>query len=123
MNTKAKIAAGVVTGLIAGASVMGAAFAAPKALVNAAPAVYRTAGPAVGTAAGEAPTIAAMRSFMDAYRTPSGSIDMNRMHADVTSGKVTPPCANRTSSGRGTSSAPSGQSTQRGGYGMMDGTF
>ncbi len=118
MNSRTKIVTGVVAGLIAGASVMGAAFAAPQPLGNAAPAVYRMMESALTSATAGIPVYAEMQSFMDRYRTSSGAIDVNRMHADVTSGRVTPPCLSGRSSGA-SSSARSGQATPGVGYGMM----
>ena len=53
---------------------------------------------------------------MQQYRTPNGGIDVARMHSDVTSGKVTPPCVNGRSNATGTAGRGSGTS---GGYGMM----
>ena len=122
MNSRTKIAAGVVAGLVAGASLMGAAFAAPQATTGAVPAIYRMMGSAVTSATAGIPTVAEMRSFMNGYRTPSGAIDMNRMHADVTSGKIAPPCVNGAKRGTG-SSSQSGQSAPGAGYGMMGGSY
>ena len=119
MNTKGKIAIGIAAGLVAGATLVGTAFAAPLVLGSAVGApmmgVYRTA---VSTGV---PTVADMRRFMDTYRTPDGRIDVNRMHSDVAAGKVTPPCVTSTT-GAGTSVPAPG--TRRGtGYGMMGGTY
>lgn len=118
MNNRTKIVAGVVAGLVAGASLVGAAFATPQVSNGAVPAVYRMMGTASASTTAGIPTVAEMQSFMNRYRTSSGAIDMNRMHADVTSGKVTPPCANRgtqPSTGTGTGTA--------GGSGMMGRTY
>lgn len=120
MSSRIKIAGAVAAGLIAGATVMGAALAAPRTLSNQPFVGYRMMGSTVTSATPGIPTIAEMRSFMNRYRTPSGAIDMNRMHSDVTSGKVTPPCLNRTS---GTSTAPGAQTAPRGGFGMMGGSY
>lgn len=111
MNARAKIAAGIVAGLIAGTALMGAAFAAPATPTNARSGGYGMMSGAAPGGSGH-PSVARMQSFMDGYRSSDGSIDMNRMHADVTSGRVTPPC------GRGTvnSDSPAGAGT---GYGMM----
>lgn len=111
MNAKTKLAAGVIAGLIAGAALMGAAIAVPASLNGAASRGFGMMGRAAAGNVGR-PTIAEMQSFMGSYRTPSGGIDMNRMHADVTSGKVTPPCLDE--------SGATDRSTGRGsGYGMM----
>jgi hypothetical protein len=91
MNTKIKIAAGMFAGLITGTMLVGTAVAAPRMMTTPAFTGYGmmrsfdTSG-TFGTS-----VLAEMNSFMDQYRTADGSIDANRMHADVTSGKVTPP--------------------------------
>lgn len=122
MNARTRIAAAVTAGLIAGATLMGAALAAPRALTGTPFAGYRMMGSAATSAAGT-PSAADMQSFMNRYRTSSGAIDMNRMHTDVTSGKVTPPCLNGANGASGTSAGPSSQTAPRGGYGMMSGTY
>jgi hypothetical protein len=82
----------------------------------------------------DVPTIAEMNSFMDQYRTSRGRIDINRMHADVVSGKVTPPHMNRlpgvegaskSSGGRASSAAGSAmmQNFSQNGYGMMGSNY
>jgi hypothetical protein len=121
MNTKIKIAGGILAGLVAGATLMGTAIAAPRATVAPALGGYRmmTSYDASGTF--DVPTIAEMNSFMDRYRTTSGSIDVNRMHADVTSGKVKPPCVNGTSGARGSSRSQSLPATPSRGSSMMTG--
>ncbi len=121
MNTRTKIVAGAIAGVVAGATLMGAAFAAPQGLGAAAPAVYRMMGSAVTSAAAGIPTVADMQAFMSRYRTSSGAIDMNRMHADVTGGKVTPPCVSGSRRSAGASS--SGQAAPGAGYGMMGGSY
>jgi len=119
MRSRTKLAAAVTAGLIAGATVMGAALAAPPALTNQPFAGYRMMGSTVTSATPGIPTIAEMRSFINRYRSSSGAIDMNRMHSDVTSGRVTPPCLNRANGDSGTSAAPGAQTAPRAGYGMM----
>lgn len=94
MNTRLKIAAGVIAGLIAGVTLMGTAFAAPALLGTGAGAWTMMTAPA-GSASSTYtrwPTIAEMTAFMNRYRTPNGTIDVQRMHSDIASGKVTPPC-------------------------------
>lgn len=122
MNTKIKIAGGIVAGLVAGATLMGTAIAAPRATVTPAFGGYRmmTSYDASGTFG--VPTIAEMNSFMNRYRTANGSIDANRMRADVTSGKVKPPCVNGTGGTRGTSRSQSSPATPSRGPAMMTGT-
>ena len=120
MNTKMKIAAGVVAGLIAGTTLMGTAFAGPvtaSAPVFGAYGMMRTA-----TASGtfERPTFAEMQSFMNRYRTANG-IDLGRMRNDVSSGKVTPPCFSGAPRSANTSVSPSSGSRSAGRYGMMRG--
>jgi hypothetical protein len=112
MNTKTKIAAGVAAGLIAGTVLMGAAFAAPRALSEPAFSGYRMMGSVGTSSTAIGPTIGQMQTFMNQYRTPSGGIDMNRMRSDVASGKVIPPCVTGLPQGAG----PSGTSA---GYVMM----
>lgn len=139
MNTKIKIAAAMVTGLVAGATLVGVAFATPSATTN--PTAYgygmmRSYGSSTTTGT---PSIAEMNSFMDRYRNSNGSIDFNRMHADVASGAVTMPHVgvpgaarhmSRNLSGTGSPARGSGMmgvtSTNRGpgaGYGMMGSSY
>jgi len=138
MNTKIKIAAGMFAGLIAGTMLVGTAVAAPRMMTTPAFGGYGMMRSFDAEGTFDAPTIAEMNSFMDQYRTSDGSIDVNRMHADVVSGKVTPPHmqgawgtgsasksqGGRTSYGRGPAMmqgyAPRGSST---GYGMMGSTY
>jgi hypothetical protein len=117
MNIKAKIAAGVVAGLIAGTALMGAAFAAPRARDGSPFNGFRMMGSITASGTVGSPTIGQMRSFMNRYRTASGGIDMNRMHNDVVSGRVTPPCL---SGQQRTNGASAGTGT---GYGMMGGGY
>ncbi len=137
MNTKIKIAAGMFAGLIAGTMLVGTAVAAPRMTTPGFNGYgMMSSFDAEGTF--DAPTITEMNSFMDQYRTSNGSIDVNRMHADVVSGKVTPSHMQgewgtgsgsksqdgRISYGRGPAMmqgyAPSSSST---GYGMMGSTY
>lgn len=126
MNTKLKIAAGVVAGLVAGTTLMGAAFAAPR--LTAVPATYGyTMMRSFDTSgAFAAPTYQKMLEFMNQYRTASGGFDVARMHADVTGGKVTPPCVTRgTATGsQGSASTSTSSQTARPqiGYRMMGGS-
>ena len=123
MNSRTKIAAAVTAGLIAGATVMGAALAAPRTLANQPSTRYRMVGSTVTSPTPGIPTVADMQSFMNRYRTSSGAIDMNRMHSDVASGKVTPPCLNGADGASGTSTTPGVQTAPRRGYGMMGGSY
>ena len=113
MNTTMKIAAGTVAGLIAGTMLMGAAFASPQRSSISPFGGYNMMNSIDGTGTFQRPGIAEMRTFMDSYRTTTGAIDMNRMHSDVVSGKVTPPHMSRRN--------PTGASGR--GYGMMGGTY
>lgn len=113
MNPTMKIAAGTVAGLIAGTMLMGAAFASPWRSSVSPSSGYNMMNSIDATGTFQHPSFAEMRTFMDSYRTPSGAIDMNRMHNDVVSGKVTP----RHMKGTGRSTGISGR-----GYGMMGGT-
>lgn len=123
MNIRAKIAVGTAAGLVAGASVMGAAFAAPRALLGPATPGYRMMGSATTSGTVGIPTVAEMQTFMQKYRTSSGAVDVNRMHADVASGKVTPPCVDGSTRGAGRSSADPVGPRQGAGFGMMGGTY
>jgi hypothetical protein len=120
MNTKIKIAVGVAAGVLAGTTLMGTAFAAPRILTG-------TAGSGSGSGMMRSidtsstfvrPSIADMNAFMNQYRDAAGKIDVTRMHADVAAGKVKPPCTTATGQGAGASAQ-----RQRGrtgtGYGMM----
>jgi hypothetical protein len=134
MNTKIKIAIGMFAGLVAGTMIVGTAVAAPRMMAAPAFNGYGMMRALETSGTFEAPTIAEMNSFMNRYRTANGSIDFNRMHADVTSGKVTPPCVTKTatqSSSTSQSSARPGPAMMRGwtsnaasgGYTMMGGTY
>jgi len=139
VNTKIKIAAAMVTGLMAGATLVGAAFAAPVTAAN--PTAYgygmmRSSGSSTTTGT---PSFADMNSFMDRYRSSNGSIDFNRMHADVASGAVAMPHMRGAGAARhmsrnlsGSNSAPRGSSMMSGsgstggsgvGYGMMGSSY
>jgi hypothetical protein len=138
MNTKIKIAAGMFAGLIAGTMLVGTAFAAPRMMTTPAFSGYGMMRSFDTSGTFDAPVIAEMNALMNQYRTANGSIDVNRMHADVVSGKVTPPHmqgapgtgsasksqGGRTSYRRGPAMmqgyAPSSSST---GYGMMGSTY
>jgi len=88
MNLKTKIAAGTIAGLLAGATLVGAAFAAPR---SATAPVTRGYGMmrALGTA--ETTVVADMNAFMNRFRASNGTIDFNRMHSAVVNGTVTMP--------------------------------
>lgn len=121
MNTKIKIAAAMVTGLVAGATLVGAAFATPSATTN--PTAYgygmmRSYGSSTTTGT---PSIADMNSFMGRYRTSNGSIDFNRMHADVVSGVVAMPHMRGVGATRHMSRNLSGSGSALRGSGMMSG--
>ena len=122
MNTKAKIAAGVVAGVIVGTTLMGSAFAAPRMLSNPQSIGYRMMGSSTATGTADGSVLSQMQSFMDRYRDANGRIDMFRMHNDVVSGKVTPPRHNRALRPRGSSARPSTGTPSVRGYGMMGGT-
>lgn len=131
MNTKTKIVAGAIAGLVAGTTLVGAAFAAPRMMTSAGTSGYgmmRSLGSVSTTA------VADMNSFMDRYRAADGTIDFNRMHSDVASGSVTMPHVGSTSrSGRtprgrsGSTWATPGSNMMNGGYGtgynMMGSTY
>ena len=121
MNTKIKIAAAMVTGLMAGATLTGAAFAAPVTATN--PTAYgygmmRSSGSSTTTGT---PSIADMNSFMDRYRSSNGSIDFNRMHADVASGAVAMPHVGGVGAAGHMSRNLSGSGSALRGSGMMSG--
>lgn len=115
MNTKLKITAGVIAGLVAGATLVGTAIASPNITGTSTP--YRSMmGSYASTTSTPAPTWSQMQSFMNQYRDASGAIDYTRMHADVTSGKVKPPCVGTKASRAkgstsGATSDPSGATT------------
>lgn len=121
MNTKIKIAAGMFAGLIAGTMLVGTAVAAPRMMTTPGYSGYGmmrsfdTSG-TFGTS-----VLAEMNSFMDQYRTSNGSIDVNRMHSDVTSGKVTPPHMRAASGSANASKTQGGRTSYRRGPAMMQG--
>ncbi len=118
MNTKIKIAAGMFAGIIAGTMLVGTAVAAPRMMTAPGYSGYGMMRPfdTSGTS-----VLAEMDSFMDQYRTSNGSIDVNRMHSDVTSGKVTPPHMRGASGSANASNAQSGRTSYRRGPAMMQG--
>lgn len=121
MNMKMKIAAGVLAGLVVGAMLVGTAFAAPRLMANAAFGPYSMMRSAETSGSFSYPSFSSMLSFMDGYRNADGSIDFSRMHADVTRGKVKPPCIAGLNSATSTS-APQGRRSTRGyGPSMMRG--
>lgn len=106
MHARVKLALAVAGGALIGASVLGTAFAATSGTTQ--PFYGGMMGGITRTASGATSTVyAQMQQFMQQYRTPSGGIDVARMHADVTSGRVTPPCLTR------------GAGAAAGAYGMM----
>lgn len=119
MNTKIKVVAGVIAGLIAGVILVGTAVAAPRMMATPAFNGYGMMSAARTTGTFDRPTIADMNAFMSRYRTSDESIDVNRMHADVTSGRVTPPCLDGASSTRQNTKTQSGQTSVRTGPAMM----
>lgn len=121
MNTKIKVVAGVIAGLIAGVILVGTAVAAPRMMATPAFNGYGMMSAARTTGTFDRPTIAEMNSFMDRYRTANGSIDVNRMHADVTSGKVTPPCLDGAPGAKQNTKTQGGQTSLRTGPAMMRG--
>ena len=92
MNTRMKIAVGVLAGLVAGVMLVGTAFAVSRMMVAAYTGGYQMMQGYDGRGTNARVSIADMNRFMDRYRISDGSVDYNRMYADVTSGEVTPPC-------------------------------
>jgi len=122
MKTKIKIAAGMLAGIVAGTMIVGTAFAAPNVLASPAFNGYGMMRSVNTSGTFDVPTIAEMNTFMNQYRTANGSIDVNRMHADVASGKVTPTCLTGNPSTKGASSqSQAGQTSYRRGPAMMQG--
>ena len=123
MNTKLKIATGMFAGLIAGTMLVGTAVAAPRMMDNAGYGGYGMMRSLGASGTFDPATVAEMNSFMDQYRKADGSIDVNRMHSDVTSGKVTPPCAGGTSSAGQTTTSQGGRRSYGRGPAMMQGLW
>jgi hypothetical protein len=121
MNTKIKVAVGTIAGLIAGTMLVGTAVAAPRMMATPAPNGYTMMNTNRTSDTLDRPSIAEMNAFLDRYRTSDGSLDIDRMHADVTSGKVTPPCAGGTTSTGQTTEAQGGRLPYRRGPAMMQG--
>jgi hypothetical protein len=119
MNTKIKIVAGVIVGLIAGVMLVGTAVAAPRMMATPAFNGYRMMNTASTSGTFDRPTIAEMNAFMDRYRTSNGSIDVNRMRADVISGRVTPPCLDGAQSTKQSTKRQGEQTSLRRGPVMM----
>lgn len=120
MNTKIKIAAGMFAGLIAGTMLVGTAVAAPRMMTITGYSGYGMMRSLDASGTFGTSVLADMNSFMDQYRTANGSIDVNRMHADVTSGKVTPPHM-RGAWSTDSSKAQGGRTSYRRGPAMMQG--
>jgi hypothetical protein len=138
MNTKIKIAIGMLAGVLAGVMLVGTAVAAPRTPAGAGFAGYGMMRSFDTSGTFDVPTWAEMSTFMSGYRTADGSVDFNRMRADVTSGKATPPCltgarwtGTRTTSPRGQRSVVRPSVMMRGwtsnggstGYGMMGSNY
>jgi hypothetical protein len=86
MNTKMKIATGVAAGLIAGATLMGTAFAATRDAADAPYGRWMLPSPADTSSVEASGTYRSMLDFMARYRAADGSYDMFRMMGDVASG-------------------------------------
>lgn len=138
MNTKIKIATGMFAGLIAGTMLVGTAVAAPRLMTAPVFNGYGMMRSFETSGAFDAPTVAEMNSFMNRYLTTDGSIDVNRMHADVVTGKVVPPCLDGDSASENSSATqgaptltPGDSATMPGlssngsstGYNMMGSTY
>jgi hypothetical protein len=121
MNIRIKIFVGILAGLIAGAPLVGTAVAAPRMMAGTTSYGYGMMRSSNAPGTFDRPTIAEMNAFMNRYRTADGSIDFGRMHSDVTSGKVTPPCLDGTARAKTSSRTPGGQPSARRGPAMMRG--
>lgn len=121
MNTRIKISAGMFADLIAGTMLVGTPVAAPLMMATPAFNGYSMMRSVNTSGTFDVPTIAEMNSFMNQYRGANGSIDVNRMHADVTSGKVTPPHMRGASGNENASKARGGRTSYRRGPAMMHG--
>lgn len=121
MNTKLKIAAGVFAGVIAGTTLLGSAFAAPRSMPFAAFDGYSMMRSAVSSDTFGRPITAEMQAFMDRYRDATGRIDMYRMHTDVVEGRVRSPRHPRVQSPAGRPTRFQGMNITPRGYGMMGG--
>jgi hypothetical protein len=121
MNTKLKIAGGILAGLVAGATLVGTAFAAPRIMASPAFDTYGMMRSYDTSGTFDVPSIAEMNSFMNRYRTSAGAIDINRMHSDVTSGKVTPPCLDGAARTKSAPGSRAGRTSPLLGSGMMNG--
>jgi hypothetical protein len=122
VNTKIKIAAAMVTGLMAGATLVGAAFAAPVATTSPTAYGYGMMSSSGASTTTGTPSFADMNSFMDRYRSSNGSIDFDRMHADVASGAVAMPHVRGAGAARHMSGNLSESGSAPRGSGMMSGT-
>ena len=96
MNTRIRIAIGMTAGILAGAMLVGTAVAAPQTPAGTGFTGYGMMRSFNTSGTFDVPTAAEMSAFTNGYRTAGDSIgfsvDFNRMRADVSSGKVTPPC-------------------------------
>jgi hypothetical protein len=121
MNTKIKIAAGLLAGIVAGTMLVGTAVAAPRMMASPANNGYRMMRALATPGTLDMPTIAEMNPFMDQYRASNGSIDVSQMHADVASGTVTPPHTKGASVIKDDSASRGGWAASRRGPAMMQG--
>ncbi len=115
MDSRVGIAAGIVAGFVAGALLVGTAFGLARAVTTGAPGGFAMMPSYVASSVSDRRTAADMYSFMDGYRTERGGIDIDRMHEDIASGRVTPPCLDG-----GPNDGVRGV-TPRDGWGMMRG--
>lgn len=122
MNTKIKIALAMLVGLLAGAMLVGTAFAVPRMMSLTTDGAYRMMRGFDARDTLARPSAADMNRFMDSYRTSDGSVDYSRMYADVNSGEVTPPCVTGRASARGARTMMGGYD-DRAGYGMMGSVY
>jgi hypothetical protein len=121
MNTKIKMTVAMLAGIIAGAMLVSTAVAAPRTMSSTAFDGNGMMRSVYGSSTFDRPTIAEMNAFMSGYRTASGSIDVNRMHADVASGRVTPPHMQGVSGAERATKSRIGRSAYRRGSTMMQG--
>ena len=122
MNTKMKlkIAAGMLAAIVAGTMLVGTAVAAPRTQQTPGFNRYGMMRSFDTSTTFDGTTFAQMNSFMSRYLT-NGGLDFNRMHADVTSGKVKPPCFGRTAGAKNAPAGRRGYASPQRGYGMMSG--
>ncbi len=96
MNFGSKLAISVIGGLLVATTLVGTVIALPHMLGRTSIEPGRVSSSQAFSRAADRPSTEEMQSFMDQYRTADGRIDVDRVHANVVTGNVTPLCLDGT---------------------------